>query len=237
MMIQKKLFIIFISFFSVFSSWGQEKEDSVHIVENGIRLNIELIRPILTFAQENYTAYDFSVDVGIKPKLLLEVEGGYHSRLEQETSFDYSVSGTYFRVGVLHNFLDIETAKRNLFFGGISYGLAIAEHQVDNAIIYDQYWGNVNNFDAIESFSAHWGELSVGMKTPVVGNLFLGFTLKGKLLLYNTNTLSERPYIPGFGLPNNSSLKTGISFHYYLSYRFPFKKGLVHHHDEHDHKH
>ncbi len=221
----KQTFFIILSFTFSILGFGQDPELPYYEITNGIRLNTEVIRPILSIVQENYTAYEFNVDVGIKPRLFLSVDVGVQDHLQADSlpSFSYQTTGTFFKIGIDRNFINFENSVTDIVSLGARYGYASLSQTISNAIVYNEYWGNSDPISTTENFQAHWLEVVVGMKTPIFKNVYIGWDIRGKMLLYNGSEVSKRPYITGFGKPSATTLRLGSSFHYYISYRLPFK--------------
>lgn len=225
----KQILFIILSFTFSILGFGQEQELPHYEITNGVRINAEIIRPILSIVQNNYTAYEFNIDVGIKPKLFLAADFGYQNHLQEDSlpSFSYKTTGRYFKIGVDRNFINFENSVDDVVSLGVRYGVASLTNTIKNAIVFNEYWGNSDPFSDSENFQAHWLELVVGMKTPIFKNVYMGWDLRGKILLYQNSEISKRPYIAGFGNPSSTTLKFSSSFHYYLSYRIPFKKKIL----------
>jgi hypothetical protein len=67
--------------------------------------------------------------------------------------------------------------------------------------------------------------LVTGLKIRVVEQLYMGFTVRYKLLMETSGTSGlSLYYVPGFGKNIGSS---AFGFNYYISYRLPFRKKTV----------
>jgi hypothetical protein len=109
-----------------------------------------------------------------------------------------------------------------MFFGGIRYGYAFFNDYADNIIIKDNYWGNFTGDLYKKSLHASWVEFVAGFKVELFTNFFLGWSLRGRVLI--SKTKSERPdpyWIPGFGKGN---AKTSVGFNYSIFYNIPLYK-------------
>lgn len=225
-----KQLILLITLTFTFNSFliAQDANKAFYEIDNGLRLSVDIIRPILTFTQKNYTGYEFSADVGIKPKLRLSIDLGTQTKFNNDNSFDYNTKGNYFKIGVDRNFMNFENSVKDIFSVGLRYGIGFMNHSIDNVSIFDSYWGNVNIPSKNENFTAHWTEVVVGMKTPIFKNISMGWDIRAKLLIIQNNTFSTRPYIPGFGQPSDGkNVRTSMSFHYYIAYQIPFKRKMI----------
>lgn len=225
-----KQLILLITLTFTFNSFliAQDANKAFYEIDNGLRLSIDIIRPILTFTQENYTGYEFSADVGIKPKLRVSIDIGTQTKFEDDNSFEYNTTGNYFKIGVDRNFMNFENSTRDIFSVGVRYGIGFIDHSMNDITVFDSYWGEVNWKDQSENFTAHWTEVVVGMKTPIFKNISMGWDIRAKLLIVQGNNFSDRPYIPGFGQPSDGkNVRTSMSFHYYIAYQIPFKRKMI----------
>lgn len=225
-----KQLILLITLTFTFNSFliAQDANKAFYEIDNGLRLSIDIIRPILSFTQDDYTGYEFSADVGVKPKLRMSMDVGTQTRFENENSFEYNTKSNYFKIGVDQNFMNFENSTKDIFSIGFRYGIGFVDHSVQNITIFDSYWGDINWPNENEKFVAHWTEIVVGMKTPIFKNMSMGWDIRAKLLLSQNNTISDRPYIGGFGQPSDGkNVRTSLSFHYYIAYRIPFKRKMV----------
>jgi len=190
----------------------------------GLRLGFDVSRLSLYYFQPERKALEVSSDMEVIKNLYPTIELGWNNiKLKQDSLFNCYSNGYYVRLGVDHNFLKPENKNgREMFIGGIRYGYSFFSDYAQNIIIKDSYWGDFNGGIPKSSLSAQWLELVVGFRTELFKNLFLGWTLRGRLLLAKSKDDETGPYwIPGFGKGNT---KTGIGFNYSIFYSIPLYK-------------
>lgn len=206
----------------------ETKTDSIVYKTNyGLRIGIDISKPILAQFNSTYTGLEIVGDYRIKKNVYLAAEVGYE---EENTTEDYTNStakGSYLRLGVNYNVYKNWLDMNNEMFIGYRYGLSIFDQTLNN------YTPNVNSQyfpaelitlnDSATGLNAHWSEFVIGLKVETFKNFFVSFSGSYKILMSvkepdNFETL----YIPGFNRKFESS--TGFGFNYTLTYLIPFKK-------------
>lgn len=223
----KHIFIFIISFLSVIpTAFSQEDttvvSDSLQRVEKyGLRLGIDLYKPIKTLLDDNYSGFEIMGDFRVYKKYYFALELGN----EEKTTFDDNItskgSGSYAKIGFDYNAHNNWGNLNNMIFVGLRYGFSgfdqellsysVATHPIFGDDIRDvsvKYSG----------LSAHWAELIFGLKTEIFNNLYLSLNLQLKYRLNEKQPENfENLYIPGFGRTYEDS-KFGVGFGYGASY-------------------
>lgn len=133
---------------------------------------------------------------------------------------NYQVEGSYFRIGPDYNLIP-GNEDRNTLFVGLRYGRSWYRERL-NTVYVEEGWEDVP-LRIDRNTSAGWAEIVLGMKARVLGNLYLGYTMRFKLGVgagYHQNFKSYE--VPGFG--DTSGGRSNFSFNYHLFYRIPFAK-------------
>lgn len=218
--------------------------DSVEYKEiYGLRLGIDLSRPIRTLLDDEYQGAEIMGDFRITNKLYLAAELGNEklNRAEllgnddnpnQTEIYDYESSGTYLKLGVDFNtYQNWYGMNNSIFFGG-RYAASAFSQTLNSYSIYgsNRYWspdGFVSGVEEPEKFSglnASWLEFLFGMKAEIFKNFFAGASVR---LAYRvTNKESDRfrnLWIPGFNKVTEDS-NFGVGYNYYISYLIPLYK-------------
>lgn len=214
---------------------NQEKPD--HTLY-GMYLDVDIMNPIYHLINHNRMGVNADVQVDLWHKFYPTLVVGYDwFDASSEYSYPvaahnnlYKVNGLYFKVGALYNIWKKDYSKTlsPTIFLGIYYGMAPKYgFNIENYPISNNYWGQdaASVFNAKGRTTAGWGELNMGVKTPLVKNFCMGFDFSFKLLLRIKdqeidNKLIHQSYSPGFG--DKESGKWG--FRYTISYFFPFIK-------------
>ena len=92
------------------------------------------------------------------------------------------------------------------------------------------YFGEIPDTLSGQSFSglsAQWIEVVAGVKTRVINNFFVGFSLRANRLVTNQKPGGfDNLYIPGFNRTYDGNF--GVGFNYTLTYFIPiYKKKIV----------
>ena len=145
-----------------------------------------------------------------------------------EPTYVYENNGTYFRIGPDINFMH-EDPNLNIMFFGLRYASSSFNDRLDydtHAVIQSETgWPNSRETSSNGNARASWYEMVTGLKIRVVKQLYMGFTMRYKLLMKTKQTEILKPYyIPGFGKNINAS---SFGFNYYISYRLPFRKKII----------
>lgn len=228
----KHIFISIISFLVVVpflsAQTTSENEDPEPQDKFGLRLGIDLFKPVRTLFDENYSGFEIMGDYRVYKKYYLSLEIGN----EQKTTFDDNMTskgeGSYFKIGFDYNAHNNWAGLNNMIFGGLRYGLSsfsqeLIEYQI--ATVTPFFPPDIRNEPILyEGLNVHWIEFIVGVKTEVLSNLYLSINLQLK------NRIAEKKpdnfdnlFIPGFGRTYENS-KFGAGFSYGISYMIPFMK-------------
>ena len=189
----------------------------------GPRFGIDLARFATLFTSPKQIGAEASVDFEMYKNIFPVFELGYNSIALDQESYKYSEYGVYGRVGIDYNLLPIkDRSVHHSIFVGARYGLSRFKHQAENIISPNIYWGDYYLDEYINSVTGHWMEITGGVKTELVNNLFMGWTIRAKFLLSKGKNEVMSPYlIPGYGKGNSNSV-FGLS--YTIMYKIPLLK-------------
>jgi hypothetical protein len=193
----------------------------------GIRIGTDITRPFQDYwTKGNRYGSEFIVDVELWPNLFPVFETGVDFMKLKTDYIDYKSSGSYSRVGIDYNILQAENVNdKNIVVVGLRYGFTLAKQQV-NSYTIDSYWEPVTGNFGSQNYSAHWTELIFGMKAEIIHNIYMGWTIRGKILL-DKKDLGMPPtfFIPGYGKASHSF---NADFTYTVSYNLPwdFRKSI-----------
>jgi len=186
-----------------------------------IRTGIDLTRFILPYIN-NYApnGVELSFDTEIKYNYFPTIEIG-HTSIEDNTDLHkYESAGNYIKVGLNYNILKYKhRLDRNIFFVGARYGYSNFFNKADINII--NQWGIYNNSFNFNNLNTHWLEGVIGLRSEIVKNLYMGYTIRIKTMLYHSNYNDYIPYwVPGYG-EAIKNITVGIS--YSLFYAIPIR--------------
>jgi hypothetical protein len=189
----------------------------------GPRFGLDLARFLYILADPSEVGAEFSVDFEAFRNIYPVLEAGYNTISEDRDPFDYSASGTYARAGLDYNILrNKDRSQHHTITFGFRYGMSVFNHRIENIQISSSYWGIYRPGPYENDLTGHWAELVGGMKTEVVPNLYLGWSVRIKFLLNpDMDPLMVPELIPGYGTGGESRL---LGFSYSILYMIPLLK-------------
>lgn len=209
------------------------KDTIVYKQKYGLRVGIDLSRPIVSFFQDNYTGLEFVGDYRLTNKLFLAAELGNEKKTKQEELYNFTTSGSYVKLGVDFNTYANWYGEQNSIFVGGRYAFSTYSQTLNNYQIFNsnRYW-NPDDFapgsDVAQEFggrNASWLEFVFGTKIELFSNIYLGGSVRFGFLLTNANRDTEFPdlFIPGFNKVTDGS-RFGVGYNYSLTYFVPLYK-------------
>jgi len=189
----------------------------------GPRFGIDLARFIYIFADPSEIGAEVSADFEIYKNIFPVFELGYNSISESEELFSYEASGLYARAGIDYNILpQKDRSVHHSISVGFRYGMSPFSHSIDHVTITNSYWGDYQPGTYENNLTGHWAELVGSMKTEVLPNFFLGWTVRLKLLLNpDMDPLMVPELVPGYGTGGEDR---NFGFSYSIMYKIPLLK-------------
>jgi len=190
----------------------------------GMRFGCDISRFALYQLNHDRKDIEFSFDTEVKHNLFATAEAGVEFSSKESDLISYKSSGAYGRIGVDYNILkrDKYQKGRDLVFVGFRYGFYEMVQQTDKYTIPGPYFGDtVTGSYPSKNLNGHWVELVFGIKVEIVKNLFLGASLRGKILIYSTKDINFPYYMPGYGNGGNT---TNFDANYSIYYQIPIMK-------------
>lgn len=174
------------------------------------------------FVEPEVMMSEVSADVEWRRGFFAAAEFGLlHIDVEKETH-RYQARGNFFRLGSDFNILERNPqSKHDVLLLSVRYGFGWMEHEAPFIIISDPFWGDYESLVESEKYRAHWLEAGFGLRTELWNNIFVGWSLRGHLLISRTREAEMEPhFISGFGRTNGS---TSLLLHYQIMYRIPLR--------------
>lgn len=187
-----------------------------------VRFGCDLSRFALPYVGDiGSKGLEFSVDGEIKYNWFPTVEVGRQSLKHNADSIHYKMNGNYFRVGLDYNILKYKhRLDRDICFVGVRFACSSFSQEVPFVEVRNSRFDIVTNIPKSD-LNAYWGEAVVGLKGELLKNLYMGVTVRAKMMLAHANYRSVTPYIvPGFGKGYNK-INAGIS--YSIMYAIPIR--------------
>ncbi len=202
--------------------FAEDQGNNDTIFRPSARIGFEMSYPARILFEPETEQFETSIDIEFSKNWFGVLEAGILGVDVERDDFNYYSDGYFFRTGLDFNILGRETLKENdVVYFGLRYGYGKQKHGADNIIVYDEYWDTsyTTSVDGSD-FESHWGEIVGGVKTELFANLFIGWSLRLRLILHETEETLMKPYrIAGFG---SGGENTAIDFNYSIFYRIPF---------------
>ena len=231
LLLNKQFLLISFLLFTFYIS-GQQKTDTIvkdSIIKvkqpTKIRFGFDLGKYIWSKLQ-NSVSYDFFADANFYKEYYLVLSGGYEKHLTDNNLLNYHTTGTYYKLGVMYNIYQNWQDMDNDICIGVNYAYAHFDYLLHSYRINQP--GAIYTPEPViveQSFdnnSAQWFELFAQMQVETFNNLYLGYNVQAKYLVYNSDIENFTvTYIPGF-FDKNTYSRFGFGIQYFISYRLKF---------------
>lgn len=194
----------------------------------GIRVGIDLSKPLRTLLDDNFSGFQIVGDYRIYKNYYIAAELGTEKITFEGDNILTTTKGSYIKLGGDYNAYENWLDMQNAIFVGVRYGFATFSQTLEQYRIYtsSNYFGPDIREDNTENtgLTASWAEVMIGIKVEVIKNLFLSANVQLKRRIgQNSPTNFDNLAIPGFGRTYDSS-EFGAGFGYTISYLLPFYK-------------
>ncbi|MEN8156855.1 MAG: DUF6048 family protein [Bacteroidota bacterium] len=189
----------------------------------GPRIGIDLSRFIYYFTDPAEIGAEVSADLEVYKDLFPVFELGYSTQSDLIGQTSYASGGTYARIGVDYNVLPVtDRSVHHSITIGFRYATSIFSHSAEQITLQSGYWGDYFIESYENNLNGNWLELVGGMKAELLPNLFLGWSLRYKILLNPDMDPRVTPLlIPGYGKGTEAR---GFGFTYSVFYKIPLLK-------------
>ncbi len=197
-------------------AFSREKDTTYY---PGIRIGVNLVRPLMVFADPARFGIEGVLDINMGPDYFAVAESGFSRRNLDEPDYHLKETGFFLRLGADRNYY----SNFNDVVGvGARLGLSLYNRSAPFISVEPGYWDGYTGALSSETFLRQWAEVVFVLKTEIFTNIFMGWNLRGKLLLFDQEDehLNER-FIPGFGAGETNSK---LGFDFYLYYRIPVRE-------------
>lgn len=223
-----KYFISLCLLLSSLSNFAQEKEakDSIsNKTPYGLRLGIDISKPIMGMIDSNSSGLEFVADYRIAKNWYIAAEFGTQEEITVEDYTNSTSKGSFYKIGVNYNAYENWLDMNNEIFVGLRYATSAFEQTLNSYTSNtgsDYFSGNtITTPLTTKDLNAHWTEFVMGIKVEAFNNLFLGFSFSYKIMLSVEHPTNFKTlYVPGFNRVFET--ETGFGFNYTISYIIPF---------------
>lgn len=217
--------------YSIAKNTIREVDSIVYKQPYGLRIGVDISKPILHQFNDKYNGLEFVTDYRISKRVYVAAEFGFEEEKSNEDFTNSTAIGSYARVGVNYNQFNNWLDMNNELFTGFRYGYARFKQTLHS------YTPNVTDAqngiyfpiqevfvdETTEGLNAHWLELVIGVKVEVYHNLFLSLSGAYKIMVNVSDPENFTSlFSPGFNRIFESN--TGFGFNYSISYLIPLKK-------------
>ena len=221
------LFFVFVDGFAQQTTEETKKDTIVYKTNYGLRLGVDISKPIRAVLQDFYSGLELVGDYRISKYWYAAAEIGTEEFTTKEDFTNSTSKGSYIRLGLNYNSYKNWLDMNNEIFVGFRYGFATFEQTLNS---YQINTGNILfptqtiTTPIIEGgLTAHWSELQIGIRAELYNNLFMTVSGSYKIMISITDPENFKThYAPGFNRVYASN--TGFGFNYSISYLIPFRK-------------
>lgn len=225
-----KIFLA-LAFLSMMSLQAQQtvSKDTIQYKDKyGLRVGIDLSKPLRTFLEDGYSGLELVGDYRINENFYGAAELGNEKITFDGDNIGTTTSGSYIKIGADYNAYDNWQDMQNLIFVGLRYGFSTFSQTLDWYRVYSSsnYYGPDIRMadDKVSGLNASWAELMVGIKVELFNNLFLSANVQLKRRISQKKPSNfDNLAIPGFGRTYDDS-SFGAGYGYSISYLIPLYK-------------
>ena len=162
------LFFINLLLFVPFLGNAQEEKEIIAkdtIVKNnkyGLRIGIDLARPVRSLFDEDFSGFEIMADFRITHKFYIAAEFGNDKDDQIEENLVSSTKGSYIKLGADFNAYNNWVGMNNAIFVGLRYGFSTFEQNLQGYTIYtgDTTFPETIVYDphTYSGLTAHWAE-------------------------------------------------------------------------------
>lgn len=184
-----------------------------------LRLGADVSGLVRYYFEPETMSLELSADYEWRKDWFVTAEAGMLDIDIRRETHNYLANGYFLRAGADYNILNKHTLSRTgIVYASLRYGYGLLNHEAPGITISMPYWDDFNTGISNETIHAHWLETGGGIKTRLAGNIYLGWTLRARFMLYRSPSPGIDPYyISGFGKIKNNP---AVMVHYYIYYQF-----------------
>lgn len=227
---QKHIFILLISLTFLKSSFtfgqAEQLQDTLDYREKyGLRVGIDLSRPLRTLLNDDYRGMEIKGDYRIYEDYYLAAEIGNEKNVISEQNVTASASGSYIKLGADYNAYNNWSGMQNLIYVGLRYAFSSFSSELQEYTVYTRnpyFEPDIRTpSQEFNNLTANWLEMQLGIKVEVLNNLYLGTHVELKRRLGQSAPGNfDNLYIPGFNRTYDGS-SFGVGYGYSISYLIP----------------
>ncbi len=184
-----------------------------------LRIGFDISKPIVNALQDTRTSYEAEVDYYLRKEVYAVAEGGFGSAKYDYSDLSYKSTNSFFRLGVDRTLITrLGASDWDAAFVGVRYGVGFINRGEAAYTIVDSVWGNASGTTPAKTFTAHWAEVTGGVRVELLKNFFAGWNVTGRFLLNGRSFNELSPvFIGGYGRGDKTTV---FDFNFYFCYAF-----------------
>lgn len=182
-----------------------------------LRFGVDASNLAINAFLDSRTSYEFQVDYHLRKDIYAVLEGGWGNAKLDYPDLKYNSTNSFARVGVDKGLLPrLTPGDWDMAFIGVRYGIGLINRGEATYSTTDPVWGTTFGTVPGKTFTAHWGEITGGIRVELLKGFFAGWNIRGKFLL-NESAFRELPpsFIAGYGKGDKTTI---FDFNLYFSY-------------------
>jgi hypothetical protein len=217
----RKIFVYIISLFLLSATGLVNAQDTI-LFPLKIKVGLELSGPVIYLVNNDNLSLEGYLSVDINEKSSLVLASGYLDYKYSQYNYSYLNKGFFFRAGVDFNLRKPEVFS-DRYWAGIGFRYGFSSFNAETPSYQEtNYWGTTISSIPSSMSTAHFLEVTPGLRSEIFKNFSIGWSLSLRMLLYTNAGKDVRPiYFPGFG-KGGKTFSTGFS--YYIVWSIPYKK-------------
>lgn len=182
-----------------------------------LRFGADLSKPIGNLLNHTRYGYEFLLDYYYKKELYFVLEAGWGGADIAYPDLWYMSRNVFFKAGVDKNMIPrLFPSDPDMLFVGFRYGIGLISRGEAGFVTDDNFWGQTTGTVPAKNQTAHWGELTAGIRVELWKGVFTGYNVRARFLM-NQQAFRELPpaYIAGYGKGEKTLT---FDFSFYLLY-------------------
>ncbi len=211
------LFFLSVNVFAQADSQRNNVIEKKMPVQHQLRLAVDISKPIANIVSKDKSSYELQLDYSLKNDVYFILEGGFGNSVIDYPDLKYNTTNSFARIGFDKSMLQrLFPNDWDMIFVGMRYGVGFIKRSEASFTTNDNFWGVTTGTIPAVHLTAHWAELTGGLRLELLKGFYAGYTIRAKFLL-NQSPFRELPpaFVAGFGKIEKT---TSFDFNFYLCY-------------------
>jgi hypothetical protein len=193
------------------------QSSTVAVRPKQLRFSFDAARILINRLAENKSSYEGGIDYYLKNETYLSAEFGTGNSVIDYADLKYKSNNIFIRAGIDKSLFERRYPQDwGMGFIGFRYGVGVVNRKEASYTTNDGLGGITSGVAPPNNFTAHWFELTGGMRVELFKNTFAGWNVRFKFLLNQKSMGELKPaYIAGYGAGEKG---TAFDYNFYLAY-------------------